>query len=165
MGRETVAVTRPDRPSAAEDGREAGQAARRGRSAKHLPELDGIRGVAILLVLMFHFLGVITPAMARQSGVLLAMRRVGGMGWCGVDLFFVLSGFLITGILLDTKSTGRFFRNFYARRTLRIFPLYYAVLVAVFVVGPLVVPAAPGDHRLIADQAWFWLYGTNVYCA
>ncbi|MCA9005625.1 MAG: acyltransferase, partial [Planctomycetaceae bacterium] len=70
--------------------------------------------------------------------------------WCGVDLFFVLSGFLITGILLDTKESPRFFRNFYVRRILRIFPLYYAVILWLFLQNP----EFPG-------QVWYWCYLQN----
>ena len=84
--------------------------------------------------------------------------------WAGVDLFFVLSGFLITGILLDSRSARGYFSNFYARRTLRIFPLYYGVLT----IALLIVPAAVGFHRLpalyprlIENQVWLWTYLAN----
>ena len=95
-----------------------------------IPELDGIRGIAILTVLFYH---LFSYSMFRQSwtGVAhLAMKLT--ENWShGVDLFFVLSGFLITGILLDARSDPHFFRNFYARRALRILPLYYTVLVVI----------------------------------
>jgi peptidoglycan/LPS O-acetylase OafA/YrhL len=78
----------------------------------------------------------------------------------------VLSGFLITGILYDSRADPRFFRNFYMRRVLRIFPLYYGVLCVVFFVVPL-VPALRGSHivALREQQAWAWLYGVNIYLA
>jgi peptidoglycan/LPS O-acetylase OafA/YrhL len=79
----------------------------------------------------------------------------------GVDLFFVLSGFLITGILLDSKGSPRYFRNFYARRTLRIFPLYYGVLAFVFLLLPLTPLARASLEMVRPHQAWLWLYGTN----
>src|SRR4051812_2394800 len=81
-----------------------------------ISELDGLRGIAILLV-MVHRLW-------PRHGVGIAAQAA-GMGWIGVDLFFVISGFLITGILLDTRGEADYFQNFYARRILRIFPLYY----------------------------------------
>src|SRR5262249_31183895 len=79
--------------------------------------------------------------------------------------FFVLSGFLITGILLDAKSAPRYFRSFFMRRALRIFPLYYGYLAFVFFVWPfLVVP--PDDYfSLCAVQPWLWLYGQNLWIA
>jgi len=83
-------------------------------------------------------------------------------GWTGVDLFFVLSGFLITGILLETKSRTGYFTVFYARRTLRIFPLYYAFLFAWFVILPLVAWPGPGFRSLSAEQGWYWTYMANV---
>ena len=85
----------------------------------HMPALDGLRGVAIGLVFLHHC----EPRMQR-----LGAGSVAAWGWCGVDLFFVLSGFLITGIVLDGRDRPRFFRNFYARRGLRIWPLYALVV-------------------------------------
>src|SRR5918997_481723 len=99
-----------------------GSLARAGSSLPaHIPALDGLRGIAIALVLLKHFVTVV-PTTALATGPV-AFARV---GWVGVDLFFVLSGFLITGILIDARGGARYFRNFYARRSLRIFPLYFA---------------------------------------
>src|SRR6266568_1801981 len=95
---------------------------------KHIPALDGLRGLAIILVLLFHF----TPESGGHTMIGVLTRWVSRLGWCGVDLFFVLSGFLITGILFDAKGLQHYFRNFYMRRVLRIFPLYYGVLLLVF---------------------------------
>jgi peptidoglycan/LPS O-acetylase OafA/YrhL len=85
----------------------------------------------------------------------------------GVDLFFVLSGFLITGILWDAKHTVGYFRNFYARRVLRIFPAYYFVLLVFFVVlNSLAIPGA--DAYLadsVGDQVWHWTYLSNFRIA
>src|SRR5262245_4715813 len=86
-----------------------------------------------------------------------------GWGWVGVDLFFVLSGFLITGILFDAKEKERYFRNFYVRRALRIFPLYYAVLALTLLVVPWLTPnLAPDFQPATSAQAWLWLYAANV---
>lgn len=106
-------------------------------SGERVPILDGIRGIAVLLVMMFHFWGVGTAR--RPFPWEQAYSSVAGMGWIGVDLFFVLSGFLITGILYDLRSNPHYFRVFYGRRIVRIFPLYYAALTLFFVVLPLVL--------------------------
>jgi len=83
----------------------------------------------------------------------------------GVDLFFVLSGFLITGLLLDSKGSAGYFRNFYARRTLRIFPLYYFVLALLFVVLPRLTALPPPLEEARSHQGWLWTYGTNFFIA
>lgn len=93
-----------------------------------MPELDTIRGMAVLGVLLLHafswqYAGLHFGALARK--VLVATQP----GWLGVNLFFVLSGFLITGILLDSKGNPHFYRSFYARRALRILPAYYSLLI------------------------------------
>lgn len=115
-------------------------------SAKHLPALDGIRGIAILLVLFFHS-GLIVNGTGFWGQIYNQLAR---SCWCGVDLFFVLSGFLITGILLDTRDQPHYFQSFYARRILRIFPLYYGVLAWLFLQNPW-----------FPDQLWYWLYLQN----
>ncbi len=126
--------------------------------SRHVPALDGIRGLAILMVTLYRF--NIGPVYDKLPGSLLfsALRR----GDLGVDLFFVLSGFLITGILFDAKGGGRYFRNFYARRALRIFPLYYGFLLITLVVLPrLLGPSWVLFPEAEANQAWLWLYGAN----
>lgn len=94
-----------------------------------MPELDVLRGIACLLVLFYHGLGhqYIPEHMNLVERVIVGVLRY---GWTGVNLFFVLSGFLITGILLDTRSGAGYYRRFYIRRALRVLPLYYAVLLA-----------------------------------
>ena len=83
------------------------------------PALDGLRAIAFLMVFGQHYLQL-------------------PWGWAGVDLFFVLSGFLITGILFDTCDDSHRIRNFYVRRTLRIFPLYYGVMLALLLMQPII---------------------------
>src|SRR5512137_3160962 len=97
-----------------------------------MPSLDGLRGLAIGGVLASHFLGSWPLASAGDR----AFIAVVGLGWSGVDLFFVLSGFLITGILVDTLGAAGWWRAFLTRRTLRIFPLYYLALAVFWWAGP-----------------------------
>jgi peptidoglycan/LPS O-acetylase OafA/YrhL len=111
--------------------------------------LDGIRGVAVLAVMASHFDRFLPP-----TPILTPVIRVLDFGWFGVDLFFVLSGFLITGILVQTRAATNYFAVFYMRRILRIFPIYYAVLIAAFGVAAF-VPAAAA--RLAPIREW-WLY-------
>jgi peptidoglycan/LPS O-acetylase OafA/YrhL len=101
-------------------------------SSRHIASLDGVRGLAFLMIFLRHY-GITSHQ--NQLWVKIAAYLCTG-GWMGVDLFFVLSGFLITGILLDTRESPRYFTNFYARRVLRIFPLYYTALTVLFVLTP-----------------------------
>lgn len=124
------------------------------RPHQHMPSLDGLRGVAIILVVVYHFLASVHAEFTINQTV----ARWSELGWSGVDLFFVLSGFLITGILYDAKNTPRFFRNFYARRALRIFPLYYTALAIVIAMTPLLA-----HMKLLgtANPGWISIYATN----
>ncbi len=127
----------------------------------HVPVLDGIRGLAILLVMILHF-WVLDP----QTPFVRFVGSAACMGWIGVDLFFVLSGFLITGILLDTKGTPHYFRNFYVRRVLRIFPLYYALLIAaLYVLAPFLPADKAAAWSLQGYEVYYWLYASNFASA
>lgn len=129
---------------------------------KHIQELDGVRGLAILLVLFHHFL-IFPPGLYSE-----ALNFIGRLGWTGVDLFFVLSGFLISRILVAQRGQPSYFRNFYARRALRIFPIYYAYLfvyyVAVIKLG-LLVSDASRTAESIEVFPWLLFYGTNFFIA
>ncbi len=104
------------------------------RSGKYIPALDGLRGLAILAVFFHHYgAGGIDSSAAAVRWI----ATVCGLGWSGVDLFFVLSGFLITGILYDTRNDPAYYRKFYARRTLRIFPIYYLFAAIALLIVPL----------------------------
>lgn len=126
-----------------------------------MPALDGVRGIAILLVMIFHFaIGPARPDAWIERGYL----AIAEAGWIGVSVFFVLSGFLITGILYDAKGSDGYFRRFWARRALRIFPLYFGFLVVRLLVLPLLLP----DRAWMAAKpgAWsLWTYTANMWIA
>ena len=115
--------------------------------------LDGLRAVAVLMVLVHHAAPELTGGLMLQSGV---------------DLFFVLSGFLITTILVRTRQRSDYFRLFYARRSLRIFPLYYAFLALSLLIAWVSIRfdvheaiGYPEAQALIDNQLWGWLYQVN----
>lgn len=114
--------------------------------------LDGLRGLAVLLVILFHaHRGTENTSVAGLFGALIR-----AVGWSGVDLFFVLSGFLITGILVRARDGGgAYFKPFYMRRLLRVFPLYYLALFLCLVIAPLF-----GLH--LTSHGWtYWVYMSN----
>lgn len=127
---------------------------------ERVTELDGIRGLAIALVLVWHY--VHSQLQEVAPGTPLAfLKQALSFTWSGVDLFFVLSGFLIGGILLDHRESRNYFRVFYIRRVCRIFPLYYAHLALFVILIAFGAGQAPGLHWLF-DRAGLplWSYAT-----
>jgi len=122
-----------------------------------IPELDGLRGIAILMVLVGHIL----QQAERLSGQNFPgwIKTIIDMNWAGVELFFVLSGFLITSILLQIKNKPNYFTNFYARRILRIFPVYYVVLTIIFII--YFVTKRADIITILQTSMWFYTYAHN----
>ncbi len=129
---------------------------------RHRPELDGIRGLAILGVLCSH--GVSLTAVVGNNhftaGDIWAKMFLTPL-WGGVDLFFVLSGFLITDILLQSKTANNYFSSFYARRILRIFPVYYLVLVCSLLVGHFSIALAAQLPPSLSWRSAYFIYLQN----
>ena len=127
-------------------------------AAKHIPELDGVRGLAILVVTLYRFSREIptdsTVGTLIHSGLALGAR--------GVELFFVLSGFLITGVLLDARGIPRGFGTFIARRSLRIFPLYFATLGFCVVFLPWLLQERNPFAAATEQQFYLWTYLTYI---
>ena len=128
----------------------------------HIPGLDALRGVAVLLVIIYHFFmgwPYWGSTVANMAG------RVLRSGWVGVDVFFVLSGFLITSGLIDTRDHPHRAKRFYIRRSLRIFPAFYALLILAFFVLPA-LSSLPG-HSLTekVSSAWPYFFGyiSNIW--
>jgi peptidoglycan/LPS O-acetylase OafA/YrhL len=105
---------------------------------KHMPELDVLRGVAILMVVLLH--GLYMSGATTSIHLVNLFIKATVVGWLGVNLFFVLSGFLITGILIDTKGNPTYYRQFYLRRALRILPAYLATILVLILVHDLQAP-------------------------
>ncbi|MEP7126171.1 MAG: acyltransferase [Byssovorax sp.] len=128
----------------------------------HFPALDGVRGLAIVLVMFLHLWTMRSVGTVDRVAFLIT-----NLGWFGVDLFFALSGYLITGILLDARGADHYFRNFYLRRVLRIFPLYYAVLIGSLYVLPRVLPAVKAARfgTIAGDEIYYWTYLSNFAMA
>jgi peptidoglycan/LPS O-acetylase OafA/YrhL len=127
------------------------------KPARHIAALDGLRGIAVLAVLLFHF----SWAFPDTTPLLSALRKVFWSGWIGVDLFFVLSGYLITrGLVKDSQySVSKRLKLFWARRAFRIFPLYYIVLI-----GGTLACFALGQREHVPGVG-YWLYFQNYTLA
>lgn len=127
-------------------------------SPRHYGPLDGLRGIAIFLVLCVH--SFVYEGPARLGAVLDSFARA---GWIGVTLFFVLSGFLITGILIDTRGTSHYYRDFYVRRSLRVFPLYFVFLaIYLFVVPHFLWLSRSLPQPDAQEQLLDWFYLANM---
>ena len=132
--------------------------------------LDGIRGIAVSLVLLYHF-SLYQQTFTRPDPAWLRPEAwlfdVGSRtGWVGVQMFFVLSGFLISGLLEDGKARPHYFGKFYLRRALRILPLYYAVLLLYLFVLPMLPMPGWANLRFVSEhQGWYWTFLTNFLFA
>ena len=115
----------------------------------HIRELDGVRGLAVLMVLIWHY---VNCQGAAQLGLPIAyLARATGLFWSGVDLFFVLSGFLIGGIVIENAAEGGFYRAFYVRRVARILPVYVLLLSLYFVC-----------RSTLDQQSFGWLFDNSI---
>lgn len=123
---------------------------------RHVTALDGLRGLAILLVIPHN-----ADVFSHASAFMWPAAMLAHAGWIGVQLFFVLSGFLITGNLLDSQRSSNYYSSFFARRALRIFPLYYGVLVLGLVVLPHVATLSPQTLASHTHQIWLWTFLVN----
>lgn len=122
---------------------------------RYYKELDGVRAVAALMIMFCHFFLYADS----KNDIFLIIKKVSVFGQTGVSLFFVLSGFLISRILLSTKSNSHYFRNFYLRRILRIFPLYYFFLFLYYLVLPTFLSEPIYSFN---EQKYFWVYFQNI---
>jgi peptidoglycan/LPS O-acetylase OafA/YrhL len=120
----------------------------------YIPELQGLRGLAVLSVVFYH-------CHPRLEGTWVHYASL--WGWAGVNLFFVLSGFLITSILLESRDKEKYFRNFYGRRALRIWPVYVLVLIVVYLSAPWFI--GPTISEAIKTAPWlaYIFFAQNLF--
>lgn len=125
-----------------------------------IPALDGLRAIAVLLVITFHF----TMFLPKQDWFGSSLERLTSLGWSGVEIFFALSGFLITRNLLAARGAENYWVSFYARRGLRIFPLYAALLAFMYLllVFAPTFPSASLANTLRVQWLWLWANASNV---
>lgn len=114
--------------STQQDNRQSSSASARSVLTKHMPALDVLRGLAVLAVVFYHGFFYLVPAFPWHNRLAASLFHLTSFGWTGVNLFFTLSGFLITGNLIDSQAKPNFYSRFYIRRALRILPAYFLVL-------------------------------------
>jgi peptidoglycan/LPS O-acetylase OafA/YrhL len=143
-------------------------------ASRRIPELDGLRGLAIALVLATHWFN--SPLRVNPHNPLAFLRAATNLSWSGVELFFVLSGFLIGGILMDARGSENYFRVFYVRRICRIVPVYF-IFLALWALGyrflfPLHAPILEGYfanpmpwYSYVTFTSNFWMARANVFGA
>ena len=138
-------------------------------SLQKFSELDGLRGIAVLMVMAFHIFNRAPGYLIDNQTFIITLNKIAQIGWAGVDIFFVLSGFLITSILLNTKNTPHYFKNFYARRILRISPLYFLVIGAILIFLPFITPhanvhggQASWPYFLFSLQNWLVIHALKL---
>lgn len=124
------------------------------RIAGRIAEVDGLRGVAILIVVFYHYVTAIGAPRHPLWGIVTISTH---LFWSGVDLFFVLSGFLIAGILIDSAQSKNYFKTFYLRRFHRIFPLYFGWL-ALFYAGIYFDVDSRLGVQIFRTSVPLWLY-------
>jgi peptidoglycan/LPS O-acetylase OafA/YrhL len=118
------------------------------------PALDGVRGIAILVFLLHNLSFVEARATLSEK----LWTAVVEFGWAGISLGFVLTGFLVTEILLEDKGKPGWIRSFYLRRVLRVVPLFYAIILAYVIVGPHLGPSLDIPWR---EAIWYWVFANN----
>ncbi len=133
---------------------------------RRIPQLDGLRGIAIGLVLLHHFIYQFHAPMPETLTTV--VFSVAKLGWSGVDLFFILSGFLIGGILVDARDSDCYYRTFYIRRVFRILPIYLALLLLGFLLLELAGSNGPmygGAPLHVAPWLYYFTFTQNFFFA
>lgn len=129
------------------------------RTLNYICGFDGIRGLAVIAVMLRHYMGPYSTTLKNYDGLWNVIVSACGFGWVGVDFFFALSGYLITKILIRTELTSKTLRIFLIRRVLRLLPAYFACVVITLAAAFLINP----DSKLISNQIWLWTVSTNIY--
>jgi peptidoglycan/LPS O-acetylase OafA/YrhL len=127
-------------------------------SLKHIPEIDGLRALAILFVLIWHYFNNLLQASSNSLAKYFVLMT--NQTWSGVDLFFVISGFLITGILLKNKGSKNYFKAFYIRRFFRIFPIYYLMVFLFAGIGWFQIDI--GSYLMDNNSIPLWSYFIHI---